>query len=45
VNRGGAFGGAGVAFTAVPDGENIIVSGLDSFDVIYDPAAETITIQ
>ena len=44
VNRGGAFGGADVAFTAVPGGDNISVSGLDSYDIVYDPAAEAIFI-
>lgn len=45
VNRGGAFSTAGEAFTAVDGGDNITVTGLDSFDVIYDTTAETITIK
>jgi hypothetical protein len=44
-NRGGVYSTAGEAFTAVSGGDNITVSDLSSFDVIYDASAETITIE
>ena len=43
-NRGGVFAAAGEAFEAVAGGDNINVGDLEGFDVIYDPAAETITV-
>jgi len=43
---GGTFADAGVPFAAVSDnGPNIIVAGLDSFDIEYDTAAQTITVK
>lgn len=45
VNRGGAFSAAGTAFEVTQDGSNITVTGLDTFDIIYDSTAETVTIQ
>lgn len=45
VNRGGTFVEKGTAFEAVAGGGNITVASETSFDVIYDAAAETITIQ
>ena len=43
---GGTFAEAGVAFAAVSDnGPNITVTGLDSFDIEYDTAAQTITVK
>ncbi len=43
-NRGGAYT-PGAAFTAVPGGDNITVSDKETFSIIYDTAAETITIE
>ena len=44
-NRGGTFAASGTPFEAVPNGDNINVGDMTGFSVIYDPAAETITIQ
>ena len=44
VNRGGAYT-SGAAFTAVPGGDNINVTDKETFSIIYDSAAETITIE
>ena len=44
-NRGGVFATSGEAFTAEPGGANINVGDMTNFSVVYDPAAETITIQ
>ena len=43
-NRGGVYV-SGETITAVPNGDNLIVDDLDSYSVIYDAAAETITIE
>ena len=45
VNRGGVFAAQGEPFEAVPGGGDINVGELSGFDVIYNPAAETITVQ
>lgn len=45
VNRGGSFVAAGTPFEVVHDGSNITVTGLDTYAVSYDPAAETITVK
>lgn len=43
---GGTFAEAGTPFAAVSDnGPNITVTGLDSFDIEYDTAAQTITVK
>ena len=44
-NRGGTFTTGGEPFPAVPGGDNINLGEMTGFSVIYDPAAETITIQ
>ena len=44
-NRGGTFAEAGTPFTAEPGGPNINLGDKTGFAVIYDPTAETITIQ
>ena len=44
VNRGGTYT-SGAAFTAVPGGDNINVSDKETFSIIYDSVAETITIE
>ena len=44
-NRGGVFSEAGIAFDVVPNGDNINVGELSGFDVVYAPAAETITVK
>ncbi len=43
VNRGGKFGDLDAAFEAVPDGGNISLYK-NFYNVVYDPAAETITV-
>ena len=45
VNRGGTFTAAGTAFDVVHNGDNINVGELENFDIIYNPEAETITVQ
>ena len=45
VNRGGTFAPAGTPFEAVAGGDNINVGDMTGFAVLYDPVAETITIQ
>ena len=45
-NRGGAFATAGTPFEAVAGGgDNINLGDMTNYSVVYDPAAETITIQ
>ena len=44
-NRGGTFATAGTPFEAVAGGDNINLGDMTNFSVVYDPAAETITIQ
>lgn len=44
VNRGGTFGEVGTPFEAVPGGDNINVGEATGFGIVYDTAAETITI-
>ena len=41
---GGTFVASGEPFAGVKGGSNISVSGLDSFDVVLDTTAETITV-
>lgn len=43
VNRGGKFDDLGTAFEAVPDGGNINLYK-NWYNIVYDPAAETITV-
>ena len=43
VNRGGVFAASGEPFEAVPGGDNIN-AGDGAIDIVYDSAAETITI-
>lgn len=43
INRGGKFGDLDAAFEAVPDGGNISLYK-NFYNVVYDPAAETITV-
>lgn len=45
VNRGGAFTEVGTAFDVVNNGDNINVGELENFDIVYNPEAETITVQ
>lgn len=45
VNRGGTFTEVGTAFDVVNNGDNINVGELENFDIVYNPEAETITIQ
>lgn len=45
VDRGGVFAEAAVPFEVTQGGSNITVTGLDSFDVIYDSTNETITVK
>ena len=45
VNRGGAYVSAGEPFAVTNGGDNITVGDITTFDVIYDSAAETITLQ
>lgn len=42
-NRGGKFGDLDVAFTVEPDGDNINLYK-NFYNIVYDPAAETITV-
>lgn len=42
-NRGGKFGDLDVAFEAVPGGDNINLYK-NFYNIVYDPAAETITV-
>jgi hypothetical protein len=44
VNRGGTFT-SGAAFAAEAGGPNITVSDKETFSIIYDSAAETITVE
>ncbi len=44
VNRGGVFAAADTPFAAVAGGDNINVGDLANFDVLYNPAAETIFV-
>ncbi|MBQ5486638.1 MAG: hypothetical protein IIT69_04240, partial [Bacteroidales bacterium] len=44
VNRGGTYT-AGAAFPAAAGGDNINVSDKETFSIIYDSVAETITIE
>ena len=44
-NRGGVFATAGTPFEAVAGGDNINLGDMTNYSVVYDPAAETITIQ
>ena len=45
VNRGGVFTEVGTAFDVVNNGDNINVGELENFDIVYNPEAETITVQ
>jgi len=44
VNRGGTFGEVGTPFEVTQDGSNISVGELTGFGIVYDTAAETVTI-
>lgn len=44
VNRGGAFVAAGEPFAVAHDGPNISVESLESFDILYNAAEETVVI-
>lgn len=44
VNRGGEFASLGAAFDVVADGANIASPGTNLYDVVYDAAAEKITV-
>ena len=44
-NRGGVFATGGTPFTAEPNGSNINLGDMTNYSVVYDPTAETITIQ
>ncbi len=45
VNRGGTFAAAGEPFAVENNGANINLGDMTNYSVVYDPTAETITVQ